>query len=515
MNRINTIPKDIDLIVKQYALRAQFTAKQLDQAEQLANAGTRAEKEPRYDARNLHFVTIDGDDAKDFDDAICLLKLPNNTFQLHVAIADVSFFVTPQSALDIEAQKRGTSIYFPDFVIPMLPPALSEGVCSLLPHTDRYVVLCTMDLTNDGDVSKYEFKRAIINSKHRLTYQKVDELLIANNQSDPLTVFLLKLNELRIVLEHKKMLRKALHVERKETVITLDAERNVKQIGKKEPLISQSIVEECMVLTNTCMANYLLKQYPDGAIYRTHQPPHLDDIIKLQSTMKKYGIAIALPPPSQEKKFYYAMLLEQIKKHVLAPQLYPLVLQSLPHACYTIDAFGHFGLALQQYTHCTSPIRRYSDIIAHRLLLQSLSSTTKQVPYSKSFLTEVSTICSDRERTSEQASRTHQALLGCLYVKQKISTQTQATIVSFYKHGAFVYLTQYGVEAFCKFKTDSIRSRRFRSRTRTSLHLEDYFSIGQTIEVTISDIDFDRYKITTTVSSKLIPQSKHERRKNY
>ena len=417
-----------------------------------------------------------------------------------VAIADVAHYVPRESALDREALKRGTSVYFHDYCIPMLPPKLSEELCSLKPKVDRLVVVVEMTLDRSGVLSSYQFFRGVIHSKQRFTYDEVNQYL--SGEKDPpasSAVALKDLSALRARLLEQRLARKALHFERKELHMTLTKKRTIQSIGYRTSGESQSIVEECMILANQCAAQFLSDHYPKGAVYRTHEVPSEDSLTTLNKKLVLFSINASIPAKKKQTLDYYQIILGKIKKHPLQEFLYPMVLQSLPHALYTSKNGGHFGLGLQRYTQFTSPIRRYSDIIAHRLILDVLSQRNRP-SYTPRQLEQLCASCSDTERTAESAQRLNTAYFCCHALKPKLGHTTQAVIMSFYKAGAFVSLPQYHTEAYLKY-LHGRRTHASSART-TAVATSGSFSIGQTVPVRIVEVNLNMLKVRVALSSK-------------
>ena len=291
---LSALPNDVSHVVGEYGLRSFFPKSLQAHTDKLTLGDTG--KDGRKDLRSHHFFTIDGSDAKDFDDALCITARADGGFELMVAIADVAHYVPRESALDREALKRGTSVYFHDYCIPMLPPKLSEELCSLKPKVDRLVVVVEMILDRSGVLSSYQFFRGVIHSKQRFTYDEVNQYL--SGEKDPpasSAVALKDLQALRARLLEQRLARKALHFERKELHMTLTKKRTIQSIGYRTSGESQSIVEECMILANQCAAQFLSDHYPKGAVYRTHEVPSEDSLTTLNKKLVLFSINASIP----------------------------------------------------------------------------------------------------------------------------------------------------------------------------------------------------------------------------
>ena len=387
--------------ISMHELPSKWNSDVLNEAKTAANK----KKIARYrkDLRKLNFATIDGEDAKDFDDAVYCVK-NSNCFTLYVAIADVSLYVTPGSKIDIEAKKRGTSIYFPETVIPMLPENLSNGICSLRPNEDRCSMICEMSIGLDGKRNKYKFYSGLINSKARLTYNQVEKHLNKSSSIKQAGVrdsikHLKDLTNLRLKLRNQ---RKALEINPMETTLELSESKEVKNIVIKKSLFSHKLVEESMLLANESAAEFMQERLNLG-VYRIHEDP---DPSKLEALKKHFKIS-----PKQVKKLssleVVNLCLDQAnKKNDITGQI--LILQSLARAEYSTNNLGHFGLQLAQYSHFTSPIRRYPDLLVHRLINSSLAQ--------KKIQTRQNELQDECENSSMPVSYTHLTLPTILLV---------------------------------------------------------------------------------------------------
>ena len=403
--------------ISMHELPSKWHSDLINEAKTVANK--KKEAKYRKDLRKLNFATIDGEDAKDFDDAVYCVK-NSNGFTLYVAIADVSFYVTPGSKIDKEAKKRGTSIYFPETVITMLPENLSNGICSLRPNEDRCAMICEMSIGLDGERNKYKFYGGLINSKARLTYNQVEKHLKKLSDFKQAGVrdsikHLKDLTDLRLKLRNQ---RSALEINPKEAIIELNKNKEVKNIVIKKSLFAHKIVEESMLLANESAAE-LMQDRLDLGVYRIHENP---DASKLEVLKKHFKI-----PPKAVKKLspleVINLCLKQANKNNDdTGQI--LVLQTLARAEYSTNNLGHFGLQLKQYSHFTSPIRRYPDLLVHRLINSSLAH--KKIQTRQNELQDDCENSSMLERRAEKASRQVEQVLICSYLKTKIgSTMTE------------------------------------------------------------------------------------------
>ena len=388
------------------------------------------------DLTHLPFITIDGEDAKDFDDAI-FCKKNNKGFTLFVAIADVSFYVEVDSKLDNEAKKRGTSVYFPGFVIPMLPEKLSNNVCSLRPYENRYVMVCEISINLKGKKNKYKFYKALINSKARLTYKEV-ELHIKKSKvfkESPTTnsvEALIKLTQKRLKIRKQ---RKALEINPKEAILELNQNKEVSKIIVKKALMAHKLVEESMLLANESAAAFIQDRY-DFGVFRVHEDP---DPSKLENLKKHFKMPSKIAKKLTPLEAINHCLNKALETKDDTGQI--LVLQTLARAEYSEKNIGHFGLQLNQYAHFTSPIRRYPDLLVHRIINNSL--TNKKIKMNKGYLKDECKSSSILERRAEKASRQVEQVLICLHLKKKIGLSINGVIVGVTDFGLFVNLEPY------------------------------------------------------------------------
>ena len=480
--------------ISMHELPSKWSSEVLNEAKTVASKKKVAKY--RKDLRKLNFATIDGEDAKDFDDAIYCVK-NSNSFTLYVAIADVSFYVTPGSKIDREAKKRGTSIYFPETVIPMLPENLSNGICSLRPNEDRCSMICEMSIGLDGKRKKYKFYSGLINSKARLTYNQVEKNL---NKS-----FNIKQAGVRASIEHLKDLanlrlklrhqRKALEIKPIEATLELDKNKEVKNLHIKKPLFAHKLVEESMLLANESAAEFMQERLNLG-VYRIHEDP---DPSKLEALKKHFQIS-----PKQVKKLssleVVNLCLDQAnKKNDTTGQI--LVLQTLARAEYSTNNLGHFGLQLGQYSHFTSPIRRYPDLLVHRLINSSLAQ--KKIQTRQNELQDECENSSMLERRAEKASRQVEQVLICTYLKSKIGSTMDGVVTGVTDFGLFINLEPYFISGLLHV-SDLPDDRYHFLPDRNALKGKrrgGIYKLGQTIKVKIAAIFPLEKKINLVISN--------------
>ena len=480
--------------ISMHELPSKWHSDLINEAKTVANK--KKEAKHRKDLRKLNFATIDGEDAKDFDDAVYCVK-NSNGFTLYVAIADVSFYVTPGSKIDKEAKKRGTSIYFPETVIPMLPENLSNGICSLRPNEDRCAMICEMSIGLDGERNKYKFYGGLINSKARLTYNQVEKHLKKLSDFKQAGVrdsikHLKDLTDLRLKLRNQ---RSALEINPKEAIIELNKNKEVKNIVIKKSLFAHKIVEESMLLANESAAEFMQDRL-DLGVYRIHENP---DASKLEVLKKHFKI-----PPKAVKKLspleVINLCLKQANKNNDdTGQI--LVLQTLARAEYSTNNLGHFGLQLKQYSHFTSPIRRYPDLLVHRLINSSLAH--KKIQTRQNELQDDCENSSMLERRAEKASRQVEQVLICSYLKTKIGSTMNGVVTGVTDFGLFINLEPYFISGLLHV-SDLPDDRYYYLSDRNALKGKrrgGIYKLGQKIKVKIAAIFPLERKINLVISN--------------
>ena len=406
-------------------------------------------KRGRVDLRDLPLVTIDGEDARDFDDAVFCQK-QGKGWKLWVAIADVSYYVRPKSALDTEAYNRGNSVYFPNRVVPMLPEKLSNGLCSLNPQVDRLCMVCEITLSAKGKMTDYRFYEAVMNSHARLTYNKVAKILEKDTalceRYASLVPHLQDLHDMYQALVKARQQRGAIEFETIESKFIFNALGRIERI---EPVVrndAHKIIEECMILANIASANFMEK-HQEPALYRIHAVPSEEKLTAFRSFLAECGLSLSggnKPTPTD-----YAHLLEQIKPRPDHELIQTMLLRSMSQAVYSADNIGHFGLALEEYAHFTSPIRRYPDLTLHRgikyLLAKQKGSKRKTTDtggyhYQLDEMDVFGAHCSSTERRADDATREVADWLKCEYMQDHVGEEFYGVISSVTGFGFFVRL---------------------------------------------------------------------------
>ncbi len=478
---------------------------------------TAADIKGRQDLRDYPFVTIDGETARDFDDAVFCEK-QGKGFRLLVAIADVSHYVKTGDALDLEARNRGNSVYFPRRVIPMLPETLSNEMCSLKPDVDRLALVCEMSISAAGEIKRYQFLEAVFHSAARLTYTNVAKAVYAfetdHGIEENLLPHLRQLDSVFQVLLAARNKRGAIDFDTAETVMIFD------DVGKIEKIIptlrndAHRLIEECMLAANVCAAEYLLEN-EQSALYRIHASPSEEKLESLRTMLKDF--ALQLPGGSEPKPSDYSALLKKIKDRPDAPLLQTVLLRSMKQAVYSPDNIGHFGLAYDAYTHFTSPIRRYPDLLTHRAIKSILAGTTydPKVPWDQLGLQ-----CSATERRADEATRDVNSWLKCYYMKDRLGEEFPGTISGVTGFGIFVTLDDVYVEGLVHiselgqdyFHFDQAKHQIVGERSNKRFQLADRVNIKVArVDIETSKIDFvlagERLKKAVAIADEDSPSS--------
>jgi len=463
---------EIEIAVRKFAVPHEFPAAALAAAEQLPNHVIDTDLGARVDLRDIPLVTIDGEDARDFDDAVYCEPIGSrrSKWRLIVAIADVSHYVQNGDALDAEAQNRSTSVYFPRRVIPMLPEKLSNGLCSLNPRVDRLVLVADLVIGAKGEISAYQFYPAVMHSHARLTYTEVWEALSvpdsrAAQRLAPLLPQLNHLYDLYHVLAKAREGRGAIDFETTETYIVCDPNGRIERIVPRTRNDAHKLIEECMLAANVCAAD-LLKRHEHPALYRVHEGPTPDRLANVRALLKTLGLSLEggdEPQPSD-----YAALIRKIGTRPDVQLLQTVLLRSMQQAIYSPHNAGHFGLAYDQYTHFTSPIRRYPDLLTHRAIKSVLKrsvfapsvfetagigaapqvrrETRAKSSNALSNWEKLGLLCSANERRADDASRDVEAWLKSYYMRERVGETFSGTINAVVPFGIFVQLDDLFVE---------------------------------------------------------------------
>lgn len=510
---------EIQVAIHNYGIPDEWPEAVQQEAGELAPEVEEGAKANRIDLRHLPFVTIDGEDARDFDDAVYAEAKRSGGWRLWVAIADVSWYVQPGSALDLEAHQRGNSVYFPEFVVPMLPEHLSNGLCSLNPQVDRLAMVCEMTISAAGNLSGYRFYEAVINSKARLTYTKVGALLMEpeseagqrwRQEYAELVPHLENLYDLYFALRAGREERGAIDFETTESRILFSADRKIEKIVPVVRNDAHKLIEECMLCANVASARFLSKSGLP-ALYRVHEGPKPARLETLRAYLGELGLNLPGgedPEPSDYQQLS-GMIDERPDRHVIQT----MMLRSMAQAVYTPENNGHFGLAYAAYTHFTSPIRRYPDLLVHRAIrsLIHADKANKAVgrpenfqpnprfnyPYTIEQVVQLGEHCSMTERRADDATRDVVAWLKCEFMQNEVGREYEGVVSAVTGFGLFVELTDVYVEGLVHitglpsdyYHFDAAKQRLVGERTR------QMFKLGDRLKVKVARVDLDDRKI--------------------
>jgi len=456
-------------------------------------------KEGRTDLRALPLVTIDGADARDFDDAVYCERKPKG-WKLLVCIADVSSYVRPGTALDAEAYARGNSVYFPDRVIPMLPEVLSNGLCSLNPHVDRLCMTAELYVNAEGKVTRTRFFEAVMRSHARLTYDQVAAMVVDGDgelcsKYAELLPHLHELYQLYHVLHQARVQRGAIDFDTTETKFAFNDQGRIEAVVPQVRNDAHKLIEECMLAANVAAARlFQRKRIP--AIYRIHDTPSEEKLSDLREFLDR--LALKLPGGPKPTAHDYAELLQQVKGRPDWRLIQTVLLRSMQQAMYSSDNAGHFGLAYDAYTHFTSPIRRYPDLVVHRLIKHLLAGgTTADMDYSGTELQQIGEHSSGTERRADEATRDAEDWLKCEFMQDKLGEKFDGTITSVNSFGIFVELDTFFVDGLVHitaldndfYHFDPIGHRLHGERTGT------VYRLGDRLRVQVAAVNLDDRKI--------------------
>ncbi len=492
---------EIEWAIHKFNLPTEFPPSVIDFTNKIPSSIPDTVYQTRRNLSDLPFVTIDGEDAKDFDDAVYCTK-SEKEYILYVAIADVSYYVTPGSPLDAEAKARGNSTYFPGLAIPMLPEVLSNGLCSLKPDEDRLAMVAEIKIDFEGKIKSSQFYPAVIRSKARLTYTEVAGMLNENphvlHQHQNIVRHIQSLEALYHLLMKQREHRAALDFNTVETKIYFDLNGKVESIRPSVRLISHKIIEECMLAANVCAAK-LLQKHKQPTLYRVHEGPSIEKLTALRAFLSELGVD--MPGEKTPSPHDYKKVLEAVKEREDAAIIESVLLRSLSQAEYLPTMRGHFGLAYEAYVHFTSPIRRYPDLLVHRgikhILLASESaylSPAHEAEDKAAVLKaweETGLQCSTTERRSDEASRFAISALKCEYMSNKVGEQYEGKITGVTSFGLFVELKSVFIEGLIHitrlgeeyFIFEPYKHRLIGERSKT------IYQLGDNVKVQVARVD--------------------------
>ncbi len=568
---------EIDMAVKKYNLPYEFSIEVEKELTKIPNTPAKKDYKDRIDLTDIEFVTIDGEDARDFDDAVycepCVINnsKKNNAMRLLVAIADVSHYVKSKTALDAEAINRATSVYFPRKVIPMLPEKLSNGLCSLNPHVDRLCMVCDMIIDAEGKIHAYQFYNAVMHSKARLTYDivsgiidtkikqnkpiisKGDNLNLINNKLSKYTEIIPQISDLYKVFQallNARHERGAIDFDTQETQIVCGDNGKIEKIIPRNRNDAHRLIEECMLAANVCAADYLQKNHQ--SLYRIHGEPNPEKLIQLQNYLQGLGIKLTLDKNQKTSTKNIADILRQIQNRTDTKVLQTMILRTMQQAVYDNNNIGHYGLAYKAYTHFTSPIRRYPDLLVHRSIkailnreiyephipahieMHSLpaknaksnfkknvqdntnnnSNSNKLIKNDKSrqIWHKLGAHSSALERRADEASRDVEAWLKCYFMQSKVGYTYTGFVSAVVPFGLFIQLDDLYVEGLIHvselghdyFVYDEARQQMYGKQTKKIYKIGDKLTIKVTkVDIASRKIDFALVQDSTKIQHSI------------
>lgn len=533
---------EIEVALKSYDIPHEWSHEVEKEIKKIKPEVAEKDKKHRVDLRDFPFVTIDGEDARDYDDAVYAESIKQG-WKLYVAIADVSHYVKIATALDNEAEKRGTSVYFPEQVIPMLPEILSNGLCSLNPLVDRLAMVCEMTIDKQGKMTQYLFYEGLIKSHARLTYTKVSQLLEKPNSSEAKTMRkemphlitpLKQLYALYKVLLVARHHRNAIDFDTQETYIIFDNDRKIKEIVPRLRNEAHRLIEECMLCANVAAANFLIA-HDIPSLFRVHDGPTEEKLEKLQAFLGGLGLTLHKGKGEPHPVDYFN-LLEKIKGRSDFNLIQTVMLRSMGQAHYTPENKGHFGLNYEAYAHFTSPIRRYPDLLVHRAIRSVIRSKkasehilrvgassllkTRIYPYDLARLEKLGEHCSHCERRADEATRDVVNWLKCEYMQERVGEQFKGVITAVTNFGLFVELSDIFVEGLVHvtalpgdyYHFDNIHHQLTGERSGRTFRLGDFIGVVVSrVDMDNREIDFDLVEKTFNVSEKLTSTRKNKK----
>jgi ribonuclease R len=490
---------EIDIAIRSYDIPEAWPEAVTEEIQAYGSGVAEADKQGRTDLRGLPLVTIDGEDARDFDDAVYCERTQAG-WRLIVAIADVSHYVQPGTALDREAETRGNSVYFPERVIPMLPEVLSNGLCSLNPEVDRLCMVCEMQISEEGKITRSRFIEGVMRSQARLTYTEAAAIVVENDRTarsrhQSLVPHLEELYRLYHVLRTAREARGAIDFESTETRIVFGSERKIERIVPLVRNDAHKLIEECMIAANVASARFLVR-HKIPTLFRVHGAPDAEKVEEVREFLKELGLPLSRSKKPSAKD--YASLLQKVRGRPDEHLINTVLLRSLPRAEYSPHNIGHFGLAHEKYLHFTSPIRRYPDLLVHRAIRHVLAGgKAEDFAYDNTNMQVFGDQCSLTERRADDATRDAVDWLKCEYMLDKIGETYAGIISSVTSFGIFVELQAIYVEGLVHvtalgndyYRYDPAKHRLIGDRT------SQIYRLGDLVTVKVVQVNLDERKI--------------------
>src|SRR5688572_365751 len=493
---------DTEIIIRKYGIPDAHSSEAVAEAVRLGTSVSDRDIRGRTDFRGVPTVTIDGEHARDFDDAITIDKLPNGHYWLGVHIADVSHYVQEGSALDREAYDRGTSVYFPERAVHMFPAELATGLCSLNPHVDRLVQSCFMEVDRRGAVVRYEFHDGVINSNERMTYTAVHAILTDRDPDlmkryEPLVPTFELMRELFHILNDARRRRGSIDFDLNEAEVIIDAGGMVEAIIALQRNVAHRLIEEFMLLANETVATYLEAQKAP-ALYRIHEEPDVLKVAKFEDFISGFGFSLGAPLTTLRPR-HFQKLIERIQGKPEEKPIAFLMLRTMQKARYAPENLGHFGLAASSYTHFTSPIRRYPDLVVHRALRAARHGTLteEQREAWAEDLPEVARHTSEMERRADDAERELLQWKKVKFMADKVGDEFDGYITGVATFGLFIELTEHFVEGLVHISSMADDYYRFLEATHTlrGENTQKVYRLGDRVRVQVVRVDMERRQI--------------------
>lgn len=529
LGRPGDLGVDVEIVIRKHHLPHRFPPEVVEQAQTIPAATGPEDLAGRRDFRGMDIVTIDGETARDFDDAVWVDRLPNGNYALHVHIADVSHYVRPGTPIDAEARLRGTSVYFPDRAVPMLPYELSTNICSLVPHQDRLVLSALLEIDHQGEVVGQEFCDGVIRSAERMTYTNVHLLLEGDagfrDRYRPLVERFELMRELALVLNRKRVRRGSIDFDLPEPLLEFDQWGAMTGVARAPRNIAHRLIEEFMLAANEAVAAHL-EHSGNAAIYRIHEPPDPRRVLEFEEVAAHFGYSlgvgaipvkkfaytdkrrdgskqrreIVLPESAKVNSRHYQRLVAKVEGKPEERILSYLMLRSLRQAHYSVDHTGHFALAAEIYTHFTSPIRRYPDLVVHRLLRGVLAGRADELP-PEAELRAVAGECSQSERRAADAERELVEWKKVQFMAERVGDDFDALVISTAKYGLFVELTDLFIEGLVPIDTLPGDQYTYQENVRKIVgrRTRREFAIGDAVRVLLDRVDAGDRKLQFSI----------------